>query len=85
MLMKESCISPNNNEDSLQQVLRAFQVWNLEILPKHRENTGNFHFSRSLIGLPTQFCVCNSHKLCKLAQGKCAVGQGKHREFENTI
>ena len=27
----------------------------------------------------------NSHKLCKLAQGKLAVGQGKHREFENTI
>ena len=33
-------------------------------------------FSRSWIGLPSQFCVCNSHKLCK---------QGKHREFENTI
>ena len=31
----------------------------------------NFHFfSRSWIGLPGQFCVCNSHKLCKLAQGK---------------
>ena len=82
---------------------------NLEILPKHRENTGNFvcsnckfphskgkgycdicrenyhFFPRSWIGLPTQFCVCNSHKLCKLAQGKCAVGQGKYREFENTI
>ena len=44
-------------------------------------------FSRSWIGLPSQFCVCNtnSHKLCKLAQGKFAVGQGKHREFENTI
>ena len=31
------------------------------------------------------FMYCNSHKLCKLAQGKFAVGQGKHREFENTI
>ena len=37
-------------------------------------------FSRSWRGLPTQFCVCNSHKLCKLAQGKVAVGQGKNRE-----
>ena len=42
-------------------------------------------FSRSWIGLPSQFCVCNSYKLWKLAQGKIAVGQGKHREFENTI
>ena len=42
-------------------------------------------FSRSWIGLPSQFCVCNSHKLCNLAQGKFAVGQEKHREFENTI
>ena len=42
-------------------------------------------FSRSWTGLPTQFCVCNTHKLCKLAQGKFAVRQGKHREFENTI
>ena len=40
---------------------------------------------RSWIGLPSQFCVCNTHKLCKLAQGKFAVRQGKHREFENTI
>ena len=41
----------------------------------------NIHFfSRSWIGLPSQFCVCNTHKLCKLAQGKFAVGQGKHRE-----
>ena len=30
-------------------------------------------FSRSWIGLPSQFCVCDSHKLCKLAQGKFAV------------
>ena len=42
-------------------------------------------FSRSWIGLPSPFCVCNTHKICKLAQGKFAVGQGKHREFENTI
>ena len=34
-------------------------------------------FSRSWIGLPS---VCNSHKSCKLAQGKFAVGQGKHRD-----
>ena len=39
-------------------------------------------FSISWIGLPSQFCVCNTHKLCKLAQGKLVVGQGKHREFE---
>ena len=31
---------------------------------------------RSLISLPSQFCVCNSHKSRKLAQGKFAVGQG---------
>ena len=37
-------------------------------------------FSRSWIGLPSQFCVCNTHKLCKLAQGKFAVRQGKYRE-----
>ena len=36
-------------------------------------------FPRSWIGLPSQFCVCNTHKLCELAQGKFAVGQGKHR------
>ena len=45
----------------------------------------NPFFSRSWIGLPSQFCVCNSHELSKLAQGKFAVGQGKHRESENTI
>ena len=33
----------------------------------------NPFFSRSWIGLSSQFCVCNSHKLCKLAQGKFAV------------
>ena len=37
-------------------------------------------FPRSWIGVPSQFCVCNSHKLSKLAQGKYAVGQGKNRE-----
>ena len=82
---------------------------NLEILPKHRENTGNFvcssckfpdakgkgycdicrenfhFFFRNWIGLPSQFCVCKSYKLWKLAQRKIVVGQGKHREFENTI
>ena len=82
---------------------------NLEILPKDRENTGNFvcssckfpdakgkgycniccenfhFFPRSWRGLQSQFCVCNSYKLWKLAQGKFVVGQGKHREFENTI
>ena len=31
------------------------------------------------------FSRCNTHKLCKFGQGKFAVGQGKHREFENTI
>ena len=41
--------------------------------------------SRSSIGLQNQFCVCNTHESCKLAQGKFAVGQGKPREFENTI
>ena len=34
-------------------------------------------FPRSWIGLPSQFCVCDSHKLCKLAQGKFAVTLGK--------
>ena len=37
-------------------------------------------FPRSWIGLPSQFCVCNTHKLYKLAQGKFVVRQGKHRE-----
>ena len=46
-------------------------------------NEINF-FPRSWIGLPS-LCVCNTHKLCYLAQGKIAVRQGKHREFENTI
>ena len=32
------------------------------------------------MGLPSQFCVCNSYKSCKLAQGKFAFGQGKNRE-----
>ena len=34
----------------------------------------------SWICLPSQFGVCNSHKSRKLAQGKFAVRQGKHRE-----
>ena len=38
-------------------------------------------FSRSWIGLASQFCVvCNSHNIMKLAQGKFVVGQGKNRE-----
>ena len=32
------------------------------------------------MGLSSQFCVCNSHKLWKLAQGKFAGGQEKQRE-----
>ena len=35
--------------------------------------------------MANQFCVCNSHKLCKLAQGTFAIGQGKHREFESKM
>ena len=35
--------------------------------------------------MPSQLCVCNSHRSYKLAQGECAVGQGKYREFENEI
>ena len=76
---------------------------NLEILPKHRENTGNFVFPSfkfpenkgkryfdicRFLSLPSQFCVCNSHKSRQLAEGKFAVGQGKNRdnrEFENAI
>ena len=34
----------------------------------------------SWIGLPSNFFVCNSHKSPKLAQGKFAVIQGKHRD-----
>ena len=45
-----------------------------------------FHFfPRSWMSLQVSFFVCNSNKLCKLAQGKFAVGQGKHREFHNII
>ena len=29
----------------------------------------SFFFPRSWIGLPNQFCVCNSHNLCKLTKG----------------
>ena len=42
-------------------------------------------FFQSWIGLPTQFCVCNSHKLCKLAQGRCAVRQRKQREYTGNL
>ena len=35
--------------------------------------------------LPRQFYVFNIKKLRKMAQGKFAVGQGKHRKFENAI
>ena len=34
--------------------------------------------------LPSQFCVCNRHKSVNWHR-KIAVGQGKHREFENAI
>ena len=44
----------------------------------------SFFFSRSWIGLPSQFCVCNTHKLCKLAHGKFRSEREK-TEFENTI
>ena len=40
---------------------------------------------RGWICLPSQFCVCNSHKSHTLAQGRFAVGQGKHREYENAL
>ena len=36
-----------------------------------------FQFFLSCISLPSQFCVCNSHKSRKLAQGKFVVGQRK--------
>ena len=35
--------------------------------------------------LPSQLCIGNSHKSLNLAQGKSAVRQGKHTEFENRI
>ena len=40
---------------------------------------------KTFLSLPSQFCICNINKSRKLAQGKFAVGQGKHREFENAI
>ena len=40
---------------------------------------------RSWICLPSQFCVCYSHKSRKLAQGKFAVREGQHTKFENAI
>ena len=46
-----------------------------------------FKFVQSWISLPSQFCVYNSHKSHKLAQGKFAVGKAKklekHGKFEN--
>ena len=36
-------------------------------------------------GLPSKFCVCNSHKSLKLSQGKFVVGQGKDMKFGNVI
>ena len=42
----------------------------------------SYFFLKSWICLPSQFCVRNSHSSHKLAQGKFAVGQEKHREFE---
>ena len=65
--------------------------------PRHRENRENgqkkslsgrtqgFFFPEVGLGPPTQFCVCNSHKIYKLAQGKFTVGQGKHRESTGTL
>ena len=52
---------------------------------KHRENTGNLvcsscKFPDSKGKRYFEFRVCNSHKTCKLAQGKFAVRQGKLRE-----
>ena len=41
-------------------------------------------FSKGWLGLPSQFCVSNIHKLRQFAQGKFAVEQGKDREFDNT-
>ena len=68
---------------------KTLEIW------KYCQNTGNLvcwsckfpdpplvFFWRIWI---TQFCVCNSHKSRKLAQGKFTVGQRKHREFENAI
>ena len=43
------------------------------------------NLKKNWISLPSQFCVCNSHKPRKLAQEIFAVGQGKQREFENEI
>ena len=48
-------------------------------------NTCRENFLLSWISLSNPVCVCNSDKSRKLEQGKYAVGQGKHREFENAI
>ena len=63
------------------QGILVAQVGNSLILKVKDILAWTFPFiSRSWKGLPVQFCVCNSKKSCKLAQGKCAVGQGKNRE-----
>ena len=41
-------------------------------------------FSRR-ISLPSQFCVWNSSKSCKLAEAKFVFAERKHREFENLV
>ena len=45
----------------------------------------NFQIFLKLDKSAKSVCVCNSHKSRKLAQGKFAIGQGKHREFKNAI
>ena len=66
----------------LAQVVNILKVKNIAIFAAKKIP---FFQKLDIIGLPSQFCVCNSHKLCNLAQGKFAVGQGKYREFKNTI
>ena len=51
---------------------------------KFPDSKGNRYFEiaakilkKNLISLPSQFCVCNSHKSCKWTQEKFAVRQGK--------
>ena len=74
---REFCL----NTGKTQGILLA-QVVNV-LIPKVKDiaifSTKNPFFSRSWIGLPSQFCVCNSHKSCKLAQGNFAIRQGKQR------
>ena len=63
----------NHREFGLLKLLKDISIFAAKI----------FFFFRSLISLPSHFCVCNNHKSHKLAQGKFAVRQGKHGEFEN--